>query len=349
MTGESLLAERVCGETVLAGSLVVSGSIDIEVQHSGVETTAARLAALLDQRVNFKSELQRRGEAWSDRMAAPVLVVSTLSVPLIGPSAAIVLLFAAPSNALRATGSLQTASRLTALSRRGILVRDGCGLEVLDQVDTVLFDKTGTLTEDTLEVEEIRSIGGLDEQRLLELVVAIEQRMTHPIARALLAHAKAQGCELLAGEELELGGGVRGRVAGHEVLLGSRRFIATEGVVGSIDSESATCTEVWVAVDGQLEGVLLLRPRIRPEAAEDKASLTMLPTAFGESAALRRGLNLTLGGWAGYGLAAMVASGVFRMAVVGATVAYATAVTVSALHSTSPLIGTFSSRRESTS
>jgi len=275
LTGESAPAEKEVGDEVLASAIVLSGTIDIEVEHSGAETAAARMAALLEQAGEFKSDLQLQGERWSDGMAAPVLVASAISAPLIGVPSAVALLFAAPSNAIRATGALQTASHLTAISRQGILVRDGRGFEALAGVDTVLFDKTGTLTEDAFDFEVLRSRGALSESRLLGLAAALEQRMSHPIAAAIVTEARGRGIELppVEGLAVVLGGGVHGHIEGKELHLGSLRFLAHQGITADEDwaaefvaLDEVACTNVFLAADGRLEGAIALKPRVRPEA-----------------------------------------------------------------------------------
>lgn len=277
LSGESAPADKEVGDEVFATTIVVSGTIDIAVQRSGAQTAAARVAALLEQTAEFKSQLQLQGERWSDLAAGPVLLLSAMSAPFIGTSSAVAVLFAAPSNAIRATTSLQTASHLTATKRQGVLVRDGRGLEALSGIDTVLFDKTGTLTEDALDFEALHSAGTLTPQQLLVFAAALEARMSHPVAAAILAHAHHEGLDLPPVEEyaVVLGGGVRGRVEGHEVLLGSLPFIRNQQI--DVDppwlTELATapradCTIVFLAVDGRLQGALALKPRVRREAEQ---------------------------------------------------------------------------------
>lgn len=277
LSGESAPAEKGVGDEVLASTIVLSGTIDVEVERSGAATAAARMAALLEQAGEFKSDLQLQGERWSDGLAAPVLVASAISAPFIGLPSAIALLFAAPSNAIRATGSLQTASHLTASARQGVLVRDGRGFEALAGVDTVLFDNTGTLTEDAFDFEALRSRGALSERRLLGLAAALERRMSHPIASAILAEARGRELELppVEGLAVVLGGGVHGHVEGKELHLGSLRFLSHQGV--TVDErwaaefaalDKVACTHVFFAVDGHLEGAIALKPRVRREAEQ---------------------------------------------------------------------------------
>lgn len=271
LRGEPLPIEKQMGDRVFASTVVISGSIDIKLHESGADTMAARIENLLHEATGFKSQIQLAGEHWSDRAALPVLLLSACSYPFVGLSPAIGMLFAAPTNAIRGAGSLMTASYLTNASRRGILVADGRGLEALADVDTVLFDKTGTLTENALYLEEIHSLGNLHEQMLLTVAAALDNRVEHPVARAIVAEAKQRQIRLPAVDEpaVVLGGGVSGTVQGRHVKVGSLAWMRREGVeIRSWSAEGGRiATHVFVAIDGVTEGVLTLRPRIRAEAA----------------------------------------------------------------------------------
>ncbi len=276
MTGEASPVERRTGEAVLAETLVIGGSILVRVNQGGAESQAQQLHKLLEQTTDFKTELQLKGEAWSDAMAKPLLVVSAGTGLLFGLSPATALLFSAPTNSIRALLSLQTNTHLQWAADQGILIKDGRVLEELPWIDTLLFDKTGTLTQLQPEVGKILACGSLSETQVLRLAAAAEQHLQHPIANAIGNHAKGLGLELPEADDsfYDIGFGVRVKIYGKQVHVGSQRFI--EEITGKYNFPSEVerllhnasgHTFIFLAVERTLQGVIELYPKVRPEAA----------------------------------------------------------------------------------
>lgn len=118
-------------------------------------------------------------------------------------------------------------------TRHGILIRSGRALEKLAQVDTLVFDKTGTLTQGDLQVVDVKTVTGrMSATRVLSLVAAAEQRLTHPLAEAVINYAKSQDTAILPRGEwnYEIGLGVRAEIDGETVLVGSDRFLRQAGI-----------------------------------------------------------------------------------------------------------------------
>ncbi|MCA9688315.1 MAG: HAD-IC family P-type ATPase, partial [Myxococcales bacterium] len=302
LRGEAIPAEKHEGDVVYAATLVVGGVLEIRVQRSGAATTAARVAALLERSTHFRSQIQLKGERWSDAAAAPVIALSALSAPFIGASAAVAMLFAVPTNTIRAVGSLQTASYFTACYRRGVLIQDGRGLERLHSVDCVLFDKTGTLTEGALTFVAAHTRGLATSERLLALAAALDRRVAHPIAEAIVREAARRQLELPPVESVSVipGGGVIGRIQGQQICLGSTRFMARQGIAAPV-ADPRGIAGVHVAIDGELQGWIELEPQVRAEAREVVNALRSLGVrhlavvsgdAEGPTAAVARALGL---------------------------------------------------------
>jgi Cu2+-exporting ATPase len=160
-------------------------------------------------------------------------------------------------------------------ARRGILVKGGRHLETLADVGTVVFDKTGTLTTGRPEVLEIRPCSdrlGADE--ILALAAATEQRLTHPVAEAIVRAARERGLHVPEREssDYRIGLGVEAMVGGRCVRVGGERFIAEGGiplgVAGPWLSElnGRAASSLLVAVDGELAGLVMAADPIRTEA-----------------------------------------------------------------------------------
>lgn len=274
LTGEASPLEKNRGDSVMAATIVLSGRIVIEAAHSGSETRIHKLNELLHQTRDYKTRLQLQGEAWADRMALPLLAGSAVIAPVIGVSPALALLFSVPMNTVRSMLSVQTVAHMQGIMRQGILIKDGRVLEELPKIDTILFDKTGTLTQTHPEVTNIITCTELDADALLALAASAEQRLEHPVAQAILDKAREQALCLpeVTSSSYELGLGVTVCVDGHEIRVGSERFIRRfvdgqplpEAIENAMQAASGH-TFILIAVDGLIQGALELTPSLRPE------------------------------------------------------------------------------------
>ena len=168
-------------------------------------------------------------------------------------------------------------SWLTLCARHGILIKDGRALERMREVDTVVFDKTGTLTREVPEVVRIFSCGQYSEAQILAYAAAAEQRFTHPIARAILDkfHEGQRPLPKIDDSAYQIGYGITVGIAGETVRVGSRRFMAMEGIAvpASLRREldrmpAGGHSFVHVAIGNVLAGALELQTSNRPEALE---------------------------------------------------------------------------------
>ena len=158
----------------------------------------------------------------------------------------------------------------------GVLIRGGAALELAGRVDTVVFDKTGTLTAGRPTVVAVRPVGGADADLVLRLAAAVERGSEHPLAAAVVAEAVRRGLPADAAEGFEAitGRGVRARVDGRLVLVGSGDFLVEEGVARAglpplaAPGSAAARTTVLVAVDGSALGAIDIDDPIKPGAAE---------------------------------------------------------------------------------
>ncbi|MCW5211555.1 HAD-IC family P-type ATPase, partial [Desulfobulbus sp. TB] len=155
--------------------------------------------------------------------------------------------------------------------------KDGCALEKLSEVDTIVFDKTGTLTLNQLYVNKVYSYNGLSEKKLLTYAAAAEYRQNHPIANAILTAAYKQKISLPDIEDIrcDIGYGVKVNLSNQIIRVGSERFMKMENisVPDEIRSIQKCChikgySVVMVAIDEEVSGAIELHPLIRPEAKQ---------------------------------------------------------------------------------
>ncbi len=275
LTGEAQPAEKGPGDPVLAATIILTGHITVEVEKAGEATTAAQIGRILTDTSDFKASLVARATEFNDRMALPFLLLGALTLPFIGLDRALGVLTGTPGYRMVLYGPLSMLSYLHLAAQHSILIKDGRSLELLQEIDTVVFDKTGTLTLDQPYVSGIYASEGFSETEVLTYAAAAETKQSHPLARAILEAATAQGITTppIDDAAYEMGYGIQVRLEGKTILVGSRRFmvmheIALAATVEALQDEvhHAGHSLVMVAVDGILAGAITLQPILRPEA-----------------------------------------------------------------------------------
>lgn len=277
LTGESTPAEKGVGDRVYASTILVAGKIFVSVEQAGTETATAKISQILNDTAGYKLTSQNKGERLADQAVIPTMVVSGIAFSTLGPFAGVAVLNSDLGTGIRMAAPLAMLSSLSLCAQKGILVKDGRALELMNEIDTVLFDKTGTLTRERPEVGEIVTAHGHKPEEVLLFAAAAERKFHHPIALAILHKAEELHLELPATDETEykVGYGISVGVNGHLIRVGSRRFMEMEGIVipDTIESKLAAVHEdgdtmVMVAIDDHLGGALELRAALRPEVKD---------------------------------------------------------------------------------
>jgi len=277
LTGESSPAEKGVGDQVFASTLVVAGEIQVTVEMSGSETAYAKISQILGDTAGYKMTSQHKGERLADKFVIPTLGVGALGMATIGPIAAVAVLNSDLGTGIRMAAPLAMLSSLTLCASKGILVKDGRALEMMNEIDTVLFDKTGTLTRERPEVGRVIAAHDWAPEQILGFAAAAELKFHHPIALAILHKAEELGITLPATDDTQykVGYGIKVQIEGHTVRVGSKRFIELEGIelppliqeaLGQAHLEGHTM--VMVAVNDQLGGAIELQAAVRPEVRE---------------------------------------------------------------------------------
>ncbi len=280
LTGESQPAEKGIGEKVFASTVVISGKILVKTEKTGQETTVAKIDQVLTQSANFKNKAQLLGEKWADIGALPFLGLFSLTTPVFGATAGLVVLTGYFGGRIKVLAPLGTFSHLKWASQKGILVKDGRALEGLIQVDTILFDKTGTLTNTALAVVKIMSCDEYGEDDLLTYAAAAESKMSHPIAKAILAKASHLTLPSVDDSKYQVGFGITVTIENKVIKVGSARFMKIEGITLPEKIEQAM-TEghrqghslIMVALNNRLIGAIELQSVVRSEVKQQIANL----------------------------------------------------------------------------
>jgi P-type Cu2+ transporter len=283
ITGESKPVGHWPGDRVVAGTVATDGAVRIRVEAVGDDTTLAGIQRLVGEAQASRSTAQ----ALADRAAAILFYVAVTAGALtfvvwsaIGETgeaverAVTVLVISCP-HALGLAIPLVIATSTGVAARAGILVKDRLALERMRTVDAVLFDKTGTLTRGTPVVREVVGVGVPDEE-VLRLAAAVEASSEHPLARAIVDAARANGEMATASAFRSTAGrGVAGVVAGSSIEVGGPALVRERGLGApdEIAEETAKwrargATVVTVLRDGRAIGALALEDEVRPESLE---------------------------------------------------------------------------------
>ena len=298
LTGESLPVTRSVGDPVTGGAINGSGLLRLETRASAEHSVLARIIALVEGAQARKPPVQRL----VDRVAAvfvPVVLAVALAAWLIwwliagqfgaGLIAAVSVLVIACPCALGLATPTALMVGTGAAARAGILIRDAEALEEAHRLDTVVFDKTGTLTEGRPAVVAVRA-AGLPERELLALTAAAQSGSEHPLARAVLARAQAEGLALPALQEFQAhpGEGLTARLSQRRLAVGNRALMRRLGVpIADGEAEAAALegqgrTLMWVAdvTDApRWLGLLACADPVKPAALEAIRQLRALGVA----------------------------------------------------------------------
>lgn len=295
VTGESVPVEKVVGDTVLSGTLNMDSTLEISVTKAFYDSTTSRIIDLVMDSQSRKASTEKFVDKFSRYYTPAMLVlamlVATMPPLLLGGAwsewtyrALIVIVIACPSAFLIST-PVTVLFSLTAAMRSGVLIKGGVYIEELARIKAVIFDKTGTLTEGMPKVTNIDTFDGYGENELLRVTAALEASSSHPLAKAIVDHAAARGIPVISAEINETSGkGVRGKVDGHNIVVGKLEFLHESGVdLSEIAGLKSVDTLVGVAVDGVLSGVIQLADTLRVEArtaVEELNKLGIVHTAI---------------------------------------------------------------------
>jgi Cu2+-exporting ATPase len=286
VTGESKPVHKSPGKSVVGGSINVSGAVIMRALHVGSETVLAQIAALVDKAQNSKAPGQRIADkaaailvivavsaglvtfiAWSVIANAPFLTALTFAISAVVIACPDALGLATPTAVAVGTGLG---------AKHNILIKDAATLEGVSRIQNIILDKTGTLTVGRPTVTDIRPATGATEEVLLQTAAAVSSASTHPLSQAIVRAAEDRGLHWDSVSDVEnvTGKGVKGRVGGDQVFVGSAKLMSDGGVRlnGAGDSGAALASEgrslSYVSRDSQILGVIGITDAIRPSSAE---------------------------------------------------------------------------------
>jgi Cu+-exporting ATPase len=291
LTGEPMPVAKAAGDEVIGGTLNGHGTFLFRATRVGRDTALAQIVELVRRAQGSKAPIQRLADQIGGIFVPIVLVIGALTFglwlafgPEPRPTHALVAFITVVVIACPCAMGLATPTAIMVGTGKGaqagILIRGGEALELAARVDTVIFDKTGTLTRGRPSLGVVAAAEGFTADEVLDLAASVERGSEHPLAAAILAGADARGLGrgAVEGFEAVAGRGVRGRVAGRDVLVGTEAFLSAGGIeLGGLASSAAGATSgaavTYVAIDGRAAGLLPTVDEVKPEAASAVAEL----------------------------------------------------------------------------
>jgi Cd2+/Zn2+-exporting ATPase len=297
ITGESMPVEKRTGDPVFAGTINGEGSLEVRVTKNYSDTTLAKIIHLVEEAQSQKAPSQRFVDQFARYytpsvflLALAVLLIPTLVFHgswLVWIYRSLVLLVIACPCALVISTPVSIVSGLTAMARRGVLIKGGAFLEALGRLKALAVDKTGTITEGKPRVTKVIPLNGTTESEVLRVAAAIDTHSDHPLAQAVVKYATEQGIAFSRSEDYQAqtGRGAGAHIEGHLYFVGNHRFAHELGVctpelealLAQIEEQAQSVVVVGHqphdGKKGKVLGVLSVGDTVRPHAATAIQSL----------------------------------------------------------------------------
>ncbi len=287
ITGEPVPIKATIGDGVTSGCINLSGQLTIRVEKTLDQSMVTRILDSVENAAASKPKIDRFITRFS-KIYTPFVVTAAIATAIL-PSlftgdwnhwiyTSLTFLVISCPCALVLSVPLAFFSGIGSGSKKGILFKGGVSIEALNHISTVIMDKTGTITKGNFVVQNIIPIGNISAEKLLTLCASCEQHSNHPIGISITAAAQEQHLVLEAPLKLQeiAGHGIQAQLSEGELLAGNRNLMEKFHVDFSAYTKISHGTEVFVAVNGALAGVLVISDTIKPEASHAISSLKRL-------------------------------------------------------------------------
>jgi Cu2+-exporting ATPase len=281
LTGESKPVLKAKGDKVIAGSINGNGSFKVTVSHTAKDSYLSQVVKLVDDAQKSKSQTQLLADTaakWLTVIALVTGISTFLYWYLTGQTLAFamermvtVIVICCP-HALGLAVPLVVAKSTALSAKHGLLIKNRTAFENARRITTVVFDKTGTLTVGKFEVSKVVSLNkDINENELIRLASALEQKSEHPIATGILQEVQKLKLTIPQADDFKAitGQGVEATVEGKKILVVSPGYLK-ENKLSMPDGFTANDTEtvVFVLINNELCGYIALSDKIRPESAD---------------------------------------------------------------------------------
>ncbi|KYC34843.1 ATPase [Scytonema hofmannii PCC 7110] len=282
VTGESVPVEKAVGDKVFAGTINTTGVLKVRATTSFASNSLQKIIQTVEEAQGVKSSAQRWIDRFGRRYSPSVLVVALLLVviPFLIKAnfttwavRAVVLLVAAAPCALVISTPVAISAAIGRSGREGVLIKGGIHLENLAKVRVVAFDKTGTLTRGKPVVTNVLSTTN-ETASLMRSAASIEHLSEHPLAKAIVEKAQAEGVTITDVQNFQslTGAGAKADIEGQTIYVGSPGLFRQLGVplerlepeIERLQAEGKTV--VLTGTKDRIQGLFAIRDEPRPEA-----------------------------------------------------------------------------------
>lgn len=283
VTGESKFMNKSIGESVFAGTGLENGSVVVKTRRVGEDTVFGKIVELVEDAQDDKSTQEQFIDHFS-KYYTPIILLLAIVVGLITRNLqlAITILVLGCPGALVIGVPVSNVAGIGRGAKQGVLIKGGQVMSMFKKVDTMVFDKTGTLTAGRPAVTTVVNFNG-EQKAALEMVAAVEQKVSHPLADAIVKFV-APTTDFMVNELMVIKGrGVAANVNKVKVLIGNQAMMheqqinVSEVMEKQLDNLSQNNqTVVIVAIDGVVRLIIGIKDVIRPEVAESLIKLRKL-------------------------------------------------------------------------
>lgn len=286
ITGESRPVDKKKGDKVIGGTLNQDGSLTIEVTKTGSDTAVSQIMTLIRGAQESKPNVQRLADRAANLLTFVAITAGILTFIFwffVSPSGAVFAATLAVSAIVvacpHALGlAIPTVTTITSTlgAKNGILIKDMKGLEIARKINYVVFDKTGTLTKGEFGVVNImqRAQTKITRNDLLQIASAVEAHSQHSIAKGIINQAEQEKISIPQVKKFISypGRGASGEVGAKNIIVGNKTLLQELGIERETKNFDTPRTKgntaVYVVVDNQLEGIILLADMVREESKE---------------------------------------------------------------------------------
>ncbi len=279
ITGESKPQSILYGENVLAGSINMEGVIEVKTTKLFNDSSVARILELVQNATakKAKTELLIRRLA---KVYTPIVVYLAIGVCFLPYffvddyifsdwlyRALIFLVISCPC-ALVISIPLGYFGGLGAASKNGILFKGAMYLDELKNVNTIVMDKTGTVTKGVFKIDEIKTFGAWKKETMMPLLLSIESKSTHPIAKAILQYESSQSIPDASDVKEIAGKGLTGLVNSKKIIVGNQKLMQQFNIETPQEIAEIVESVVLVAIDGDFAGFVTIADELKEDAQE---------------------------------------------------------------------------------
>ena len=284
ITGESIPVEKNVGSEVIGATVNKSGLLKLRATRVGEDTALSQIIKLVEEAQASSAPVQRFADRVVSKFVPIIFTVAAISFGYwyltAGFQDAFLVLLAVLLVACPCALGIATPTAILAGvgkgAEYGVLLRSGEYVERARKLTTVVFDKTGTLTVGEPSVTDVKALEGFNEEEVLRFAAIAEKGSEHPLAEAIIKHAKGVGIKVVDAESFEAlpGRGVQVNIDGKTLLLGNRTLMEEKGVPtakledGLVELEAQGKTAMMLAVDGKPAGIIAAMDTIKEHAAE---------------------------------------------------------------------------------